>query len=574
MNMKKALSLIIAVTMIASTLSACSQDGKPVNDIETSTSETPGAAAQTEQISSTVSDSTAATDAATTKKDLSTTAAGTEKTTTKADASSTKSNYSKNGTTKGTTKSKITSAVSTTRSKKNPTSSTTERNKHNISTTKTTAKSATKATTTASTTAAPAATNITLEKNGNATCSSSNVTVDAPSGLETQGIVYIEKGGEYVISSNTDTWHGQIIIKLANTETADIRFENVNITTTKANAIKILDANITAERTFIEADAPSDSTGDKDNALRDEMKLVAKQQKAPNVDLSFPTGTTSSFKTSSKSLSGAIYNESKLTIKGNGNVNITTTTNRNNTICSTKSVTFKNVNATLTTPGYGSTSALSSARGIFTFSKVYVESGNLTIHSNGDGIRCEEFNSSGGTTTIHSSACDGIDADDAINITGGTVKATALDKSAFKVRRLNNQEALNNGDKTIKADDGVVKATHTFKIDGGTVIGEGKNMTSPKKRAAVQAQSTQPSIYCKSTKSATVDAAKAALKFTIKQGSTAIAASNSECIKYLYSSPSIKTGNSYTVFGKYKTTTQSTNVKFTDLLGDAKVVVG
>lgn len=552
MNIKKVISLIIVATLAGSTLTACSQSNKPVNDIKTVASEKLSTTAKNEKTtaahaeeSSSAAESTTASDAKTTAK---------SSTSAKADKATTK-------------KSSKNSKTSTTKSsgKKNNAATTKRSN------TATTAKpvSTTKPATTAP---APTAININLTKNGNAQCSSSNVTVDAPNGLETQGIVYIEKGGEYVITSSTDTWHGQIVIKLANTESANIRFENVNITTTKANAIKILDTNITAERTFIEADAPSNSTGDTDNALRDEMKQVAKQQKAPNVDLSFPTGTASSFQTSSNSLSGAIYNESKLTIKGNGNVNITTTTNRNNTICSTKSVTFKNVNATLTTPGYGSTASLSSARGIFTFSKVYVESGKLTIHSNGDGIRCEEFNSSGGTTTINSSACDGIDADDTISISGGTVKSTALEKSAFKVRRVNNQEALSKGDKTIKPDDGIVKANHTFKIDGGTVIGEGKNMTSPKKRAQIQSLSSQPAIYCKSTKSATSEVAKISLSYTIKHGSTAIASSSAECIKFLYSSPNINTKDSYTVSGKYKGSTYKADIVFTGLLGDAKVI--
>ncbi|MCD7796641.1 MAG: carbohydrate-binding domain-containing protein [Clostridiales bacterium] len=365
------------------------------------------------------------------------------------------------------------------------------------------------------------------------------------------------------MTSSTDTWHGQIIIKLANTQSTSVRFENVNITTTRANVVKIIDTSILAERSFIEAEASSSSSsGDTDNDLRDEMKEVSKQDKAPNVSLSFPTSTSSSFTTSANALSGVIYNESKLTIKDNGSVNISATTNRNNAICSTKSVTFKNVTATLTTAANTSTSALSSARGIFTFSKVYVESGSLNIKSNGDGIRCEKFNSSGGTTTITSSACDGVDADDAINITGGMVTVKGLKKFSFKVRRTNNQEDIDAGDKTIKASDGVTKSTHTFRIDGGTVIAEGKNITT------VQTDLTQASITCRSVKASSSSEAKVAISFMIK-GSGVNVTSSDKCIKYLYSSSAIDSSKDYTVSSSGYT---SVKASFKSKVVDARIV--
>lgn len=430
----------------------------------------------------------------------------------------------------------------------------------NGTTAKTTAKTTTKAA--ATTAAADTATAIKLTKNGNAECKSSNVTIDAPSLFETEGIVYIEKGGDYVITSDVEEWHGQIVIQLANTEKANIRIENVNISSQKANVIKIIDTNIDSQRSFVEADLSSGSAGgDTDNALRDEMKEISKQEKAPNVDLSFPTGTSSSFTTSANSLSGVIYNESKLTIKGNGAVHISATKNRNNAICSTKSITFKNVTAKLTTAGNGSISALSSARGIFTFSKVYVESGTLNIASNGDGIRCEEFNSSGGKTNIVSSACDGIDADDGIIISGGNVTAKGLQKSCFKVRRVNNQEKIDEGDKTIKKSDGITKSTHTFKINGGTVVGEGKNITT------VQPASTQASITCRSVKAEGTEEAKKAISFTIK--GTGVSVSSAEaCIKYLYSSSAIDKSKEYTVSSSGYA---SKKVSFSGTVGDVRI---
>lgn len=408
-----------------------------------------------------------------------------------------------------------------------------------------------KATTTTkpSTTKAPATTEaketvITLQSNGKASCQSEKVSINSNG----YGTVTINSPGDYIIKSDVNVWHGQIIVKLKNTENADIRLENVNIATQNANAIQIIDTSIDSNRSFIEADVSSGTSGagDTDNTLQDAMKEVAKQPKAPNVSLSFPTGTSSSFSTVSNNISGVLYNESKLTIKGNGKVTFESKKNRNNAIASTKSVSFKNVDATLITPANESTSALSSARGIFCYSKVNVESGSLTIKSNGDGIRCEEFNSADGTTNIKSSASDGIDADDAINITGGKVTVEALQKSSLKVRRVNNQEKLNEGKTGVKSDDGINKPDHTFKIDGGTVVAMGKNITTLKSVKSGQTTSKQASIVCKSVKAKGSEEAKKAIDFSIK-GSGVNASSGVKCIKYLYSSPSVDSSKEYTV---------------------------
>lgn len=428
------------------------------------------------------------------------------------------------------------------------------------------------ATTKPSTTKAPATTEaketvITLQKNGNASCQSEKVSINS-SGY---GTVTINSPGDYIIKSDVDVWHGQIIVKLKNTENADIRLENVNIATQNANAIQIIDSSINSNRSFIEADVSSGTAGagDTDNTLQDAMKEVAKQSKAPNVSLSFPTGTSSSFSTVSNNISGVLYNESKLTIKGNGKVTFESKKNRNNAIASTKSVSFKNVDATLMTPANESTSALSSARGIFCYSKVNVESGSLTIKSNGDGIRCEEFNSADGITNIKSSASDGIDADDAINITGGKVTVEALQKSCLKVRRVNNQEELNEGKTGVKSDDGINKPDHTFKIDGGTVVAMGKNITTLKSVKSGQATSKQASIVCKSVKAKGSEAAKKAINFSIK-GSGVNASSGAKCIKYLYSSPSVDSSKEYTVSSSGYS---DEKVVFTGEAGVAKIIV-
>ena len=554
MNLKRAITVITAAAIISASLVGCSADSSAVDAGAEKTS----AISQEE---STANKADADTDnpsenTLVAEKEESTTAKG------ETTSSSAKSTTAEKGTTQTTTNKTTTKKSS---SKTTTKKTTTKKSGSKTTTKKTTTKKSNAASTTVATknntTTAPASTEIkiNLTKNGNAECKSSNVTI-GHSGLE--GTVYIEKGGDYIITSSTDEWHGQIVINLSNTESANIRIENVNITSQKANVIKILDRNITTERSFIEADASSGTAGgDTDNALRDEMKEVSKNDKAPNVDLSFPTGTSSSFSTSANSLSGVIYNESKLTLKGNGSVNVSATNNRNNAICSTKSITVKNVTANLSTAANSSPSALSSARGIFTFSKVYVESGALNIKSNGDGIRCEEFNSSGGKTDITSSAADGIDADDAINITGGNVTVKGLEKSCFKVRRINNQEKIDAGDKTIKASDGVTKTTHTFKIDGGTVIAVGKNVTT------VQKASKQASITCRSVKFEGSEEAKKAIKFTIK-GTGVNVTSPSECIKYLYSSTSIDKTKEYTASSSGYA---SKKVTFDGTVGDVRI---
>lgn len=302
---------------------------------------------------------------------------------------------------------------------------------------------------------------ITLQKNGKAKS-------DAGKAVSIKtGAVSIVSAGDYIIKSETDDWHGQIIIKLPNTAKCSVRFENVNISYNKGNIIQIIDTSIKSKRSFLEAEASNTDAND------DAIKEVADNDSAPNVSLSFPTGTKSTFTSSSNSYTGVIYNESKLTFKGNGTLNVKSTRNTDNCICSTKSVTFKNLTANLSTANNTVTEKIStntgSAKGIFTYNKVIVESGKLNVKTNGDGIRCDKFYNVGGSVSVTSSACDAIDADDVIEITGGTTSCYATEKSAFKVRRINAKEIRNeNG-----------KPKDYFKITKGTVVGESKKMTAP-----------------------------------------------------------------------------------------------
>lgn len=409
---------------------------------------------------------------------------------------------------------------------------------------------------------------IVLEKNMNASCSSSNVSVKKGSSNPfnpEDAAVYINKGGYYRITSGKDAspWHGQIILKLKNTEECEVRFENVNITNDSKNIIQILDTSIKSNRSFLEAEASADESADND------IKEVADNDKAPNVSLSFPTGTSSYFETHVSSYTGVIYNESKLTIKGNGKASLVSKTNANNCICSTKSLTVKNVSLSLTTAQNENTSSLAktqgSAKGIFSYSKVTVESGSLNIRSNGDAIRCDSFYSKGGTTDIKSSACDAIDADDAIVISAGNVKAIATEKSSFKVRRVNNSEnpAIPESEgKGIRKGKG-----DTFQINGGTVVGESKKVST------VQTSSKQPSITCRIIKKNAGNPELAANESKTPQiiSINSLKSSENECTKFLYSSSSVKKGNLYTISAKKSESKKMTKNDWKGTVGNVRI---
>lgn len=421
----------------------------------------------------------------------------------------------------------------TTTSKNNAGKSTTKAGSKNGKTTTKKGQTTTKA--------APKPVTIQLVNSADAKCSSSKVSIAKS---DYRGEIYIEKPGDYVIRGSGQEWHGQIFVKLKNTQKADIRFENVSITSTTNNIIQIIDTSISTNRSFIEAEADIANVT-ADNAIQE----VASNDKAPNVSLSFPTGTASMFKTRGSIYTGVIYNESKLTIKGNGSVAIVAENNPNNCICSTKSVTIKNAGVTLTTEGYNIDNNLGkktgSGKGIFSYSKVTVESGTLNILSNGDGIRCDRFYGKAGTVNINSATCDGIDADDSIIISSGKYSSKAK-KYSYKVRRVNNTEDNIAGGK-VRAGKG-----DCFKINGGTVTGEGKKITSLLSRyQSDKSGSKQASVTCKAVKESRGNEEQAALEskvpvqFNVNGLSSAM--SSQPCIKYLYSSSKVVKGKKYKI---------------------------
>ena len=382
---------------------------------------------------------------------------------------------------------------------------------------------------------------IMLLKNGNAKSGADGVDISSNE-------VKITKAGDYLIASETGSWHGIIKLQLKNTEEAELRFEDVNISYNKGSIIQLIDSTESAERSFLEAEASVDSTAD--DALNRAMEDSSDTTSAPNVSLTFPTGTSSSFESSANSSTGVIYNESKLTIKGNGNIKVAATTNANNAICSSKSITVKNASVKLQTEAYGATSGIGGARGIFSYGKVNLESGSLTIHSNGDSIRCTRYNQEGGTLSAVSSACDGIDSENSITISGGKANVIAVEKSSYKVRRVNLQE---NNDKEVKASNGRIRRIEFvrtekgdgFHISGGTVRGESKKVSD------YDMKPSQNTLVCRTVKNQRGSTAE--VKAPVKWGISSFASSENKCVKFLYSSSGVNKKNySIKVNGKDK----------------------
>ncbi len=512
MKSKRLITLILAGSIIVCSFAGCTAQSKPTDGKAESSSAT--------EVTTAAKTTAAPTHAVT---EDATTEAATEVVTDKNGKAVTEVVTNKKGE-KVTNKNK--KAVTKVVTKKKKTTATKKK------TSKKTTKKASNNPTAPSTTQAPQPIGIVLKKNRQAACSSPNVSIAT-------GEVYIEKGGDYAITTETDDWHGQIIIKLANTESCEIRFEGSGkISNDSKNIIQIIDSSINTDRTFLETEQIAGTAAD------DAIKAVSENEKAPNVDLSFPTGSSWTFESNSNSYTGIVYNESKLTFKGNGKANISAK-NNNNCICSTKSISMKNLALTLTTKNNDVPEAFAkgtgSAKGIFSYSKVNVESGTLSIKSNGDSIRCDEFNVSGGRVSLSSSACDGVDADDKILISGGTITSIGLQKHSFKVRRVNNTEnGLQKGNVRAGKGDG-------FYISGGTVIGESKNISSLDRQfQSDKKDSSQANITCKIIKENKGNTEESKTPSIIRIGTLNKTSAN-KCVKYLYSSSSVKKGTEYKV---------------------------
>lgn len=405
---------------------------------------------------------------------------------------------------------------------------------------------------------------ITLSKNSTAsTTAKSGVVIS-------NALVTINKPNNYVINSDTKEWHGRIVVDLPNTASCEIRFEDVNISYNKGNILQIKDSSVQTNRDFLETE------GEATDAMDDAIKEIADTEEAPYVDLVFPTGTSSTFHSTANSYTGVIYNESRLTIKGNGSLTVESRTNADNCLCSTKRVTIKNVTLDMTTAANTSThklaSASGSAKGIFSYGKVTIESGKINIKTNGDAIRADDFYVKGGVTNLFSSACDGVDTDDRIHITGGNITSIALEKSAFKVRRVNNTiNGVVDAKLKVRLDENGQMRDY-FKITSGTVIGESKKMTEV-------TIADQANILARIKKSASTSSGDGAISdddsqrrqiITITNSKDSVVkASQNKCTKFLYSSYALDEKESY--IAKGDSTTTPANVNFSTKIGKAKI---
>lgn len=292
---------------------------------------------------------------------------------------------------------------------------------------------------------------IVLQNNGKVACAADNVTVKEASAVNGGTEIVVDGAGEhsnYYITSETGMFSGQIEFRFSVTEDVNVKFYNVNMSTSKKTAVKFTD---------VDSEKNKENDGEEAGAGTNQSGSSI-ETPAPKVELSL-TGSNS-FKASGSGKNGTIYSECKLAIKGRGSAEIDGGQNLSG-ICSTESVTIKNATLNITS---------NAKQGISCDKKVTLNSGaNITIHSLGDGIHCNKFETavleSGetpSTLTIKSlnatNCADGIDANDYIIINSGTINVTALTpaKYALKVRKV-----IKENPKGI------------FQINGGTVTASG-----------------------------------------------------------------------------------------------------
>lgn len=302
-------------------------------------------------------------------------------------------------------------------------------------------------------------TSIVLKANGKIACDDSSNVVNTASVTEGSEIV-INGGGKYnsyYITSDVDSFNGQIEFRLGINEEIDVKIYNVNLKTAKKTAIK-----------FTDVDKENDKKNDnEEQGTGNSSSGAATQTAAPTVNLSV-TGSNS-FVANGSGKNGTIYSECKLGIKGHGKLTVDGGQNLSG-ICSTESMAIKNTTINITSKA---------KQGISCDKKVEINGGaNITINSKGDCIHCNKFNIENSkdengnvessTLTLKSlsnvDCADGIDADDSMVIKGGSINVVALTsgKYGLKVRGVNNK-----------------KKTAVFEISGGTVYSSAFQNTAP-----------------------------------------------------------------------------------------------
>ena len=265
------------------------------------------------------------------------------------------------------------------------------------------------------------------------TLSDDGIAVDGTGATVEGSVVTISQAGEYTVTGSLSD--GQIAVALpTKSDEVTINLEGVDVTSTTG--------------------APFAATKGK-------------------VDLSAKKGTTNSFKSTAtyneETVNACVYSKNDLTIKGKGTLKVSST--YNNAIGCKADVTIKNLTLNVTE---------AANNGIKGNDSVTVESGNVTVNSNGDAIKSDEDPAydgdvlEGGTVKIAdgtvtlttgtttkdgtTSTSDGIKASMLCDISGGTINITSTG-DAIKA----NASSIDEDNPTIADGDGSINIT------GGTI---------------------------------------------------------------------------------------------------------
>lgn len=303
---------------------------------------------------------------------------------------------------------------------------------------------------------------IVLKKNGQVDSTGDNITVE---GSAAEGGTEVKISGpgpysKYYVTSETDSFLGQLEFDLSVGDDIEVKLNNVDISTMRKTALKFVNLDSTEEK---ENDSEGSGSGDLGNSGSSAVSS------APNVELSF-TGSNS-IKAKGSGKNGAIYSECKLAIKGHGSAEIDGGDNLSG-ICSTETMSIKNATLNITSRA---------KQGISCDKKVTVNSGaTINIESKGDGIHCNRFVFDGvdndgieKTSAIsiksitQTDSADGIDADEEITIQGGKLDIVALTpaKYGLKVRKIEK----GNPKGIFEISGGTIKASSYFNTKPRTV---------------------------------------------------------------------------------------------------------
>lgn len=265
------------------------------------------------------------------------------------------------------------------------------------------------------------------------TLSDDGIAIDGTGATAEGSVVTISQAGEYTVTGSLSD--GQIAVALpTKSDEVTINLEGVDVTSTTG--------------------APFAATKGK-------------------VDLSAKKGTTNSFTSTAtyneETVNACVYSKNDLTIKGKGTLKVSST--YNNAIGCKADVTIKNLTLNVTE---------AANNGIKGNDSVTVESGNVTVNSNGDAIKSDEDPAydgdvlEGGTVKIAdgtvtlttgtttkdgtTSTSDGIKASMLCDISGGTINITSTG-DAIKA----NASSIDEDNPTIADGDGSINIT------GGTI---------------------------------------------------------------------------------------------------------